>query len=518
MSTQPPDNSEEDLSTENRLSSDDKHAGRPERLDEDLDTQAGLAESDSSNYYDVEQRLNSSRNRYRIEETLGSGGFANVYSAFDRQLKRYVAFKITKDSFSTKSMRRKFLVEARTIARLEHPHILPIYDIGVTPRGEIFVVTRIVTNGDLSKQLRTRAIPVNERIRIVACIADALYHADKNGVIHRDVKPGNILVDSSNHAYLTDFGLALREHRRSPLHEFAGTVAYMSPEQANSELSILDSRTDIYSLGVVLYEMLTNQRPFSDSDHDKLIEKVKRGQAKPVRQIDPTIPEELERIVAKAMAYRIPDRYPSASDFAKELRTYLSQQEYNPFGSEKPLASLPAENSSSLKRYTEPLSKDQPIVIYLAETTADLAKDREILADELRASGCVILPERPLPRTRALLEWTIEKGIDASFICIHPIGGFYGLFPYDSDESIVAMQYRLGFKSDCPQVVWIPKDRPIHDTRQELWIQRIVPDAQRLEGVEIIEDRASTIKEAILRRINIKGALDLSSSTPKAHH
>jgi len=674
--TTPPSERDEDPVTESPATARNVEGHpRVERSANDVDTLPIDSPNSQREDTSIDPRISSSRYRYRLEQRIGSGGFAIVYSAFDRQLKRHVAYKITKDSFSNRQVRKKFLHEARTIASLDHPHILPVYDIGITPSGEVFVVTKIISNGDLAKLIRSRALSRSEQLRIAACIADALHHAHKNGVIHRDVKPGNILVDSNNHPYLTDFGLALREHRKLP-DEFAGTVAYMSPEQASNELHRLDGRTDVYSLGIVIYEMLTGTRPFAGGNQSELIEKVKQASPKPIRQIDESIPDELERIVSRAMAARIVDRYPSAADLAKDIRAFLDRNRFldhlqasrsvsdgefsesdivisyaqvddqplpdarsgwvshfrknvavrveqllgesvkiiplvanrdeelpdtlvDSVGSAKTLVSVisptftkakacrkvierfssviakkdqssrlisvvktpvladqippdlrdvfsrvrefeffeqepltgktreldeVSDEETRLKYFeriydvadaiyevirtarreenSQPLSQsaDHPVV-FLAETTSDLAADRDVLVRELTAKGCVVLPDRPLPGTLAAIEDTVARYIGSSSICIHPIGAVYGLIPEDSRESIVAIQYRLALATNRPQILWLPRDRVAKDSRQEDWIRVITSDPKHSEGVEIIEDRISAVKDVLLNRV-----------------
>lgn len=674
--TTPPSNRDEEFITESLATSGPRSEDSPDRSgsEKDVDTQPSTLPGSPKDDQAYDPRVNP-RFRYRLDHKIGSGGFAIVYAAFDRQLKRHVAYKITKDSFSNRQMRKKFLHEARTIASLDHPNILPVYDVGITPGGEVFVVTKIIPNGDLAKLIRSRALPRSELLRVAACIADALQHAHKNRVIHRDVKPGNILVDSNNHPYLTDFGLALREHRKLP-EEFAGTVAYMSPEQARNDLHRLDGRTDVYSLGIVIYEMLTNKRPFVSSNPLELIEQVRQSRPKPVREIDESIPEELEQIVSKCLSHQISDRYSSAADLAKDLRGFLekfktidhpqppmkisdrelqdsdviisyAQADDKPYpnarggwvsnfrknvtvrveqllgesvkivplaanreevmdetlvdsvGSAKTLVSvispaftkvkdcqriierfadviekkeqtsrlisvvktpvadegLPGELKNVFSRVREfeffeqepqtgktreldelsgeetrlkyferiydvadaifdiiksarraensqPLSRsaDHPVV-YLAETTSDLANDREVLVRELTAKRCIVLPDLPLPGNLAAIEVRVKQHLESASICIHPIGSVYGLIPEGSLESIVAIQYRIASTTDCPQIIWIPRDRVIKDSRQEDWIRMITSDPKQSEGIEIIEDRISTVKDVLLNRI-----------------
>src|SRR5262249_10808252 len=150
-----------------------------------------------------------------------------------------------------------------------------------------------------------------------------LQHAHEKGLVHRDVKPGNILLDAAHQPYLTDFGLALKEEDFGRGSGRAGTPAYMSPEQANGESHLVDGRSDIFSLGVVFYELLTHRRPFGHSDELDLMTQIRTLEVSPPRQLNEAVPGELERICLKALAKKAGDRYPTAFDLADDLRNWL---------------------------------------------------------------------------------------------------------------------------------------------------------------------------------------------------
>ncbi len=160
----------------------------------------------------------------------------------------------------------------------------------------------------------------------MATVAEALHYAHKQGLVHRDVKPGNILIGKDGKPYVVDFGLALREENIGKGPKYAGTPAYMRPEQARGEGHRVDGRSDIFSLGVVFYELLAGRQPFRGDTQAELLEQVTSYEAKPLRQYDDSIPKELERICHKAMAKRASDRYSTAKDLADDLRHFLHEQ------------------------------------------------------------------------------------------------------------------------------------------------------------------------------------------------
>ena len=262
--------------------------------------------------------------RYRVHQAVGQGGFGVVYLAYDEELARPVAIKTPhRERFDSSGELDEFLEEARTAARLDHPSIVPVYDIGKTEDGRGYVVSKWLAGGNLRELMMTGRPKFTTTAEFVAVIADALAHTHSKGLIHRDIKPANILLDREGRAYLTDFGLALHEDRLTPAGKHAGTPAYMSPEQVRQEGHRIDGRSDVFSLGVVMYQLLTGQLPFVGDSVDEILRQITRCDVRPLRAIEPGIPVELERICQNAMAKQVLDRYAGAGDFRDDLLRYL---------------------------------------------------------------------------------------------------------------------------------------------------------------------------------------------------
>ena len=169
--------------------------------------------------------------RYRVEQILGQGGFGQVFLAWDEDLHRRVAIKVA-SRVATDASAEVYLAEARIVARLDHPHIVPVYDVGRTEQGQLFAVSKLIDGRDLAACLEARRLPLEQSARLVSTIAEALHYAHERGLVHRDIKPQNILLDEAGRPFVCDFGLALRDEDYGMGPELAGTPAYMSPEQA----------------------------------------------------------------------------------------------------------------------------------------------------------------------------------------------------------------------------------------------------------------------------------------------
>lgn len=310
--------------------------------------------------------------RYRIGRILGQGGFGVVYLAQDDQLSRPVAIKVPhRKLVNHPEDADAYLIEARTVANLDHPNIVPVHDVGRTEQFPCFVVSKYIDGTDLATRLKQSRLSLHEAVGLVATVAEALHHAHKQSLVHRDIKPGNILLDSSGKPFVTDFGLALREQDIGRGPRYAGTPAYMSPEQARGEGHRVDGRSDIFSMGVVFYELLTGKRPFKADSQEELLEQITSVEVRPPRQVDDAISKELERICLKALAKRASERYTTAKDFADDLRHFFahaSEAEKSSLGilppgpSDAPVAPTPVPTPTTTPT-TTPASDSQPLKI-----------------------------------------------------------------------------------------------------------------------------------------------------------
>ncbi len=263
--------------------------------------------------------------RYEIIELIGSGGMANVYKALCHRLNRYDAVKIMRDETATNTeLRRRFRAESQAVAMLSHPNIVSVYDVSHNDDVE-YIVMELIDGITLKQYLQKKSVlDPSEVLDFTIQTAKALEHAHSKGIIHRDIKPQNIMLLKDGMIKVADFGIASLENTVEENNgETVGSVHYIAPEQARGEAP--DARSDIYSLGIVMYEMLTGRLPYvGNSDVEVAVKHMNTDPVTP-RDIVPSIPEELERICLKAMNSNIDERYQTASEMLADLEQYKAQ-------------------------------------------------------------------------------------------------------------------------------------------------------------------------------------------------
>jgi serine/threonine protein kinase/formylglycine-generating enzyme required for sulfatase activity len=270
------------------------------------------------------QRIAERIDHFAIQRELGRGAFAVVYLAHDTLLNRPVALKVPRpDRAHGEADLDRFISEARCAAELKHERIVEVYHVH-RELGSVYIVQQYIEGQDLAKHAASARPSAQDVARLMIDVAEAVGYAHRRGFFHRDLKPANILVDTQGQPHVADFGLALHvgaqhQHR----DELAGTRAYMSPEQVRGEAHRLDGRSDIWSLGVILYELLARCRPFAGDDATQLFDEILHRDPRPLRQISPDVPRELARICMACLAKRATDRYETTADLVDDLRLWL---------------------------------------------------------------------------------------------------------------------------------------------------------------------------------------------------
>jgi predicted Ser/Thr protein kinase len=261
--------------------------------------------------------------RYEVERVLGRGAFGTVYLARDSLLRRPVAIKVPRPERSrARGWVDRFLEEARLTAALKHETIVAVYDFGRCDDGSCYLVLEYVEGRPLSEALREGRLAPERASTLMAEVARAVHHAHTRQLVHGDLKPTNILVDDRGRPHVADFGLAIRDDAGGGAGRVAGTPAYMAPEQVRGER--LDGRADVWALGAILYEALTGRTPFAQAGRDDLFAAILHGHPRPPRQLDETIPRELERCCLRCLTPDLGARYTTAADLADDLETWLA--------------------------------------------------------------------------------------------------------------------------------------------------------------------------------------------------
>jgi eukaryotic-like serine/threonine-protein kinase len=258
--------------------------------------------------------------RYRLDELIAEGGFGQIWKAFDSQLQRFVAVKLPR--FAGSHASDTFLYEARKLAALKCPGIVTVHD--VAREGEwTFIVSDLIEGQNLAERLAAQGLTIAESVRLVTHVAEYLDYAHREGFIHRDIKPANILLDKAGNPHIADFGIAVTNDELLQRRlASSGTLAYMAPEQLTAETQLIDHRADIYSLGVVLYQLLTGTLPFDGKTPAEVREQILFRSPRSLREINPSVPPSLQRIGLRCLEKHPSARYSSAAELSNDLRTF----------------------------------------------------------------------------------------------------------------------------------------------------------------------------------------------------
>ena len=301
----------------------------------------------------IERAIPDAIGPYRVLRLLGEGGMGAVYQAEQEHPRRMVALKVIKPGFATAENLRRFQYESQALGRLQHPGIAQIYEAGTADAGlgpQPYFAMELIRGCALNEYAEANQLPIRERLELMAKVCDAVEHAHQRGVIHRDLKPGNILVDETGQPKIVDFGVArltesdVQHTRQTDLGQIVGTLAYMSPEQVLGDPLALDLRSDVYALGVIFYQLLTGKLPY-DIQHRRLheaLEAIREEEPAPLSSIQRSYRGDMDTIAAKAMEKDKTRRYASAGDLARDLRRYLNDE---------PITARPASATYKLQKF-----------------------------------------------------------------------------------------------------------------------------------------------------------------------
>jgi hypothetical protein len=286
-----------------------------------------IFDQDSLETLEHQGRMTTKIGHFELVERLGSGGCGTVWKANDLELKRTVAIKIPRKRSIGSDGEEQFLQEARAVAQLNHSGIVTIHEVG-RDDDRLYIVSDYIEGVDLSEWLTAKKMSAQEAATLCIAVADALHHAHEKGIVHRDLKPANIMLNSKNIPLVMDFGLAKRDVGEVTMTmdgRILGTPAYMPPEQARGEGHQVDRRADIYSLGVILYELTTGERPFRGAAK-MLMQQVVNDEPTSPRKLMGSIERDMETIILKCLQKNPENRYDTANDLAADLLAWLAHK------------------------------------------------------------------------------------------------------------------------------------------------------------------------------------------------
>jgi len=298
-------------------------------------------------------RLPTRIGRYRIIRLLGEGGMGAVYEAEQDQPRRSIALKVIRSVWASPQMLRRFEQESQMLGRLHHPGIAQIYEAGTAETSfgsEPYFAMEIIHGKPLIEYANEKKLNTRQRLALIIEICDAVQHAHQRGIIHRDLKPGNILVDEDGQPKILDFGLARvmdsdteQMTRQTDIGQLLGTLPYMSPEQVEADPMAIDTRSDVYALGVILYELLTDKLPYTLSQHlHEAVQTIRQVDPAPLSAVSRVYRGDIETIVGKALEKDKSRRYGSAAELADDIRRYLE---------DRPITARPPSTSYQLKKF-----------------------------------------------------------------------------------------------------------------------------------------------------------------------
>lgn len=355
--------------------------------------------------------------RFEVMRFLGRGSFGSVFLAHDHELQRLVAVKKPRGQLiSLYESVEHFIAEARAVAQLDHENIVPVYDVLRAEDGDCFIVSKFIPGQDLGWKKRKRELSLSQIVRLVREVADALHHAHLNDIVHRDIKPANIILGDDGRAYVTDFGIASHSAATPEKDGIAATPAYMSPEQADPTITAYDGRSDIYSLGVVLYELLCLRLPFEAASGSELLAKIQSGSPRPPRQIDDSIPRILEEICLRAMSSNPAQRYTTALDLARDLEEYVG---YTPAPMDFDAIQVPPELLDLVEKLAEHTHD-----IWAEQRFSEGWKLGDVRDDARKTHPCLVpydqLPESEKEYDRATVMANIKAMLSLGYRIVNP--------------------------------------------------------------------------------------------------